>query len=68
MAVALALVSPHSQRSAVSQISWPVALVLANAEEEGRDQFYKRLLTFGAVVVAVAPLVTRLVLVAPGWL
>jgi len=52
----------------VSPFSTNGALVLANAEEEGRDQFYKRLLAFGAVVVAVAPLVTWLVLVVPGWL
>lgn len=52
----------------VSPFSTNGALVLANAEEEGRDQFYKRLLAFGAVVVALAPLVTWLVLVVPGWL
>ena len=52
----------------VSPFSTNGALVLANAEEEGKELFYKRLLAFGAVIVAVAPLLTWLVLVVPGWL
>ena len=52
----------------VSPFSTNGALVLANAEEEGKDAFYKRLLTVGVLVVLIAPVVAWLVLVAPGWL
>jgi len=52
----------------VSPFSTNGALVLANAKEEGKDAFYKRLLTVGALVVLVAPVVAWLVLVVPGWL
>ena len=52
----------------MSPFSTNGALVLANAEEEGRDAFYKKLLLVGALVVVIAPLVAWLVLVVPGWL
>ena len=52
----------------VSPFSTNGALVLANAEEEGKDAFYRRLLLVGALVVLIAPLVAWTVLVLPGWL
>jgi hypothetical protein len=52
----------------VSPFSTNGALVLANAEEEGKDAFYQQLLLVGALVVLVAPLVAWAVLVVPGWL
>ena len=52
----------------VSPFSTNGALVLANAQEEGKEAFYKRLLTVGVLVVLVAPVVAWVVLVVPGWL
>jgi hypothetical protein len=52
----------------VSPFSTNGALVLANAHEDGKDAFYKRLLAFGAVIVLVAPLAAWGLLVLPGWL
>ncbi|MBB4907758.1 SLC13 family permease [Actinophytocola algeriensis] len=51
----------------VSPFSTNGALVLANAKDVDRDRFFKQLLTYGAIVVAVAPLVAWLVFVVPGW-
>lgn len=51
----------------VSPFSTNGALVLANAKNVDRDRFFKQLLTYGAIVVAVAPLVAWLVFVVPGW-
>ncbi|WP_026553052.1 SLC13 family permease [Arthrobacter sp. H20] len=53
----------------VSPFSTNGALVLANAPEgTDRDRFYKQILAYGGIVVAVGPLVAWLVLVVPGWL
>ena len=43
------------------------ALVVANAPEEGRDRVFRQLMIWGFTMVAVAPLVTWGLLVAPGW-
>lgn len=50
----------------VSPFSTNGAIVLSNAQGVDRDVFYKRLLVYGAIVVAVAPLATWLVLVVIG--
>jgi len=52
----------------VSPFSTNGAIVLANSEEDDQDRVYKQLLIFGGAVVAIAPLATWLVMVAPGWL
>jgi di/tricarboxylate transporter len=44
------------------------ALTVANSPEDHRDYVYKRLLQWGFSMVLVAPPVTWLLLVAPGWL
>jgi hypothetical protein len=44
------------------------ALTVANSPEDHRDYVYKRLLQWGMSMVVVAPLVTWLLLVLPGWL
>jgi len=51
----------------VSPFSTNGALVLANAKNVDRDKFFKQLMGYGAIVVAVAPLAAWLVLVVPGW-
>ncbi|RBY76037.1 hypothetical protein DQ238_18635 [Geodermatophilus sp. TF02-6] len=52
----------------VSPFSTNGALVLANAQDVDRDRFYKQLLAYAGVVVAVGPLLAWLVFVVPGWL
>jgi di/tricarboxylate transporter len=53
----------------VSPFSTNGALVLANAPKTlDRDRFYKQILKYSALVVAIGPLVAWAVLVAPGWL
>ena len=53
----------------VSPFSTNGALVLANAPKSiDRDRFYKQILKYSALVVAIGPLVAWAVLVAPGWL
>jgi di/tricarboxylate transporter len=53
----------------VSPFSTNGALVLANAPKDvDRDHFYKQILAYGALVVAIGPLVAWAVLVVPGWL
>lgn len=52
----------------VSPFSTNGALVLANAQGVDRDTFYKQILKYSAIVVAVGPLIAWAVLVAPGWL
>jgi di/tricarboxylate transporter len=47
----------------VSPYSTNGALVLANAKEVDQDAFYRQLLIYGAIVVAVAPLLVWLALV-----
>jgi di/tricarboxylate transporter len=44
------------------------ALTVANSPEDHRDYVYKRLLQWGFSMVVIAPIVTWLILVAPGWL
>jgi hypothetical protein len=44
------------------------ALVVANSPDDHRDYVYKRLIQWGFSMVAIAPLVTWLLLVVPGWL
>jgi di/tricarboxylate transporter len=51
----------------VSPFSTNGALVLANAKNVDRERFFRQLLVYGAIVVAVAPLVAWLVFVVPGW-
>jgi di/tricarboxylate transporter len=51
-----------------SPFSTSGSLVVANAQEEDRDFVFRRLIQWGFSMVAVAPFVTWLVLVVPGWL
>jgi di/tricarboxylate transporter len=44
------------------------ALTVANTPETERDHVYRRLMQWGFSMVVIAPLVTWLVLVVPGWL
>jgi di/tricarboxylate transporter len=50
----------------VSPFSTNGALVLANAQGIDKDLFYKRILAYSAIVVAVGPLLAWAVLVLPG--
>jgi di/tricarboxylate transporter len=52
----------------VSPFSTNGALVLANAQDVDRDKFYKQILTYSALVVAIGPLLAWAALVLPGWL
>jgi di/tricarboxylate transporter len=52
----------------VSPFSTNGALVLANAQDLDRDKFYKQILKYSALVVAIGPLIAWGVLVLPGWL
>lgn len=52
----------------VSPFSTNGALVLANAQDVDRDKFYKQILKYSALVVAVGPLLAWAALVLPGWL
>jgi Na+/H+ antiporter NhaD/arsenite permease-like protein len=52
----------------VSPFSTNGALVLANAQDVDRDRFYKQILAYAGIVVAVGPFLAWLVFVAPGWL
>ena len=51
-----------------SPFSTSGALVLANAPDDQRDLVYRRLIQWGFSMVVIAPVVTWLVLVVPGWL
>lgn len=51
----------------VSPFSTNGALVLANAEGVDRDRFFRQLMVYGGLVVAVAPAVAWLILVVPGF-
>jgi di/tricarboxylate transporter len=51
-----------------SPFSTSGALVVANTPDERREYVYKRLMRWGFSMVAIAPLVTWLLLVVPGWL
>jgi di/tricarboxylate transporter len=52
----------------VSPFSTNGALVLANAQGVDRDKFYRQILKYSALVVAIGPLVAWATLVLPGWL
>jgi di/tricarboxylate transporter len=52
----------------VSPFSTNGALVLANAQGVDRDVFYRQILKYSALVVAIGPLIAWAVLVLPGWL
>ncbi|MGH8877255.1 MAG: SLC13 family permease [Stackebrandtia sp.] len=51
----------------VSPFSTNGALVLASAPEVDRDRFFKQLMVYGGIVVAVVPLLVWLALVVPGF-
>ncbi|ONI70726.1 hypothetical protein ALI144C_49895 [Actinosynnema sp. ALI-1.44] len=51
-----------------SPFSTSGALTVASAPPESRELVFKRLMAWGFTMIAVAPLVTWLVLVVPGWL
>ncbi|OZM74929.1 hypothetical protein CFN78_01585 [Amycolatopsis antarctica] len=51
----------------VSPFSTNGALVLANAKDVDRDRFFRQLLIYGGVVVAVVPAIVWLILVVPGF-
>jgi di/tricarboxylate transporter len=51
-----------------SPFSTSGSLVVANAPAEQREVVFRRLIQWGFAMVALAPLVAWLVLVAPGWL
>ena len=52
----------------VSPFSTNGALVVANSQGVDREHFYRQMLVYSAIVVAVGPLITWLVLIVPGWL
>jgi di/tricarboxylate transporter len=53
----------------VSPFSTNGALVLANAPEDvDKDRFYKQILAYSGIVVAVGPAIAWLVMVVPGWM
>ena len=51
----------------VSPLSTNGALVLAAAPDVDRERFFRQLMVYGGIVVAVAPSVAWLVMVVPGW-
>ncbi|WP_433510032.1 SLC13 family permease [Nonomuraea sp. CA-143628] len=67
----IAMIAALSVSSAivdVSPFSTTGALLVANVRGMDRDVFYRRLLTYGAVIVVAGPLAAWAVLVVPGWL
>jgi hypothetical protein len=52
----------------VSPFSTNGALVMANAKGVDSDRFYRQMLLYSGLVVAVGPLLAWLVLVLPGWI
>ncbi len=52
----------------VSPFSTNGALVLASAPDVDRERFFRQLMVYGGIVVAVVPAVVWLVLVVPGWM
>lgn len=52
----------------VSPFSTNGALVVANSHGKDKEQFYRQMLIYSAIVVAVGPLFVWLLLVVPGWL
>ncbi|MBA2805933.1 SLC13 family permease [Streptomyces sp. KM273126] len=51
----------------VSPFSTNGALVLAAAPDVDRERFFRQLMVYGGIVVAVVPAVVWLVMVVPGW-
>ncbi|RZQ64058.1 SLC13 family permease [Amycolatopsis suaedae] len=51
----------------VSPFSTNGALVLANAKDVDRDTFFRQLMVYGGIMVAVVPVAVWLALVVPGW-
>ncbi|MEV4173573.1 SLC13 family permease [Nonomuraea sp. NPDC049709] len=67
----IAMIAALSVSSAivdVSPFSTTGALLVANVRGMPRDDFYRRLLAYGGVIVLVGPLAAWAVLVVPGWL
>jgi Na+/H+ antiporter NhaD/arsenite permease-like protein len=64
----IAALSVSSTIVDVSPFSTTGALLVANVQGMDRQVFYKRLLIYGAVIVAIGPLLAWAVLVVPGWL
>jgi di/tricarboxylate transporter len=62
----IAALSVSSTVVDVSPLSTNGAIVLANSVDVDRQVFFRRLLTYGAIVVAVAPVLLWLALVIPG--
>lgn len=52
----------------VSPFSTNGALVVANSHGVDKDRFYRQMLMYSALVVALGPLLAWLVLIVPGWL
>lgn len=52
----------------VSPFSTNGALVLANVDEADRDKFYRQMLVYAGIVVAVGPGLAWLTVLVPGWL
>jgi hypothetical protein len=61
----IAALSVSSTVVDVSPLSTNGAIVLANGVDVDRQVFFRRLLAYGAVVVAVAPVLLWLVLIVP---
>jgi hypothetical protein len=51
----------------VSPFSTNGALVLAAAPDVDRERFFRQLMVYGGIVVAVVPAAAWLVMVVPGW-
>ena len=52
----------------VSPFSTNGALVVANAQGVDKERFYRQMLVYSGLVVAIGPLLAWLVLILPGWL
>jgi len=52
----------------VSPFSTNGALVVANSHGVDKDQFYRQMLVYSGLVVALGPLLTWALLILPGWL
>lgn len=52
----------------VSPFSTNGALVVASAQDVNKDRFYREMLIYSAIMVAVGPLLTWMVLIVPRWL
>lgn len=65
MIIALALSSSIVDSSPFSTSG---ALVVASTPQEHRDTMFRRLMIWGMSMIAVAPVVTCLIFVVPGWL